>query len=250
MLVKLLTEAIELMIQGCRVLGTLCLPKEDRKAVFTILHGLPTTPEPAERKGYLDLASLFTERGVAAVLLNLRGTGGSEGYFGFSNWAVDAEACIHYLCSRLEGYKQYLIGFSAGGVVAIYIAASNPIVKGVVSCSAPYTPLSTDTAKTLLDKALSAGVIRGDGRPDFVDRVISESLYYAPSRWIRSVASKPIVIAHGRLDELVSVKEAYRLFEAATGPKKMLLFDAGHRLRAKPTDIAKIIDEALIFFNT
>ena len=244
------TETIDLMVQGYRVRGTLCLPKEDRKIVFTILHGLPTTPEPVEEKGYLDIASLFVEKGVAAALLNLRGTGGSEGYFGFSNWTEDAEACIRYLCSRLVGYKQYLIGFSAGGVVAIYEAANNPMVKGVVSCSAPYMLLSSDTAKTLLDKALSAGVIRGDGRPDFVDRVISESQYYAPSRWIRSIAPKPIIIAHGRFDELVSVKEAYRLFEAAAEPKKMLLFDAGHRLRANPKDMAKIIDEAVIFFST
>jgi len=231
-------------------LGTLCLPEKSRGMVFTILHGLPSTPEPVERKGYLDLASLFTERGVAAALINLRGTGSSEGYFSLSSWAEDVDACIRYLSSRLEGYKHYLIGFSAGGVVAIYVAANNEKVRGVVSCSTPYNPLSTNVAKSLLEQALSAGVIRGDGKPDFVDRVISQSRNYAPARWIKSIAPRPIIIAHGRLDELVPVEEAYRLYEVAQEPKKLLLFDAGHRLRANPADIVKIVEEALAFFNT
>lgn len=246
----MLTEPINLIVGGFRVKGTLCLPKKDGNVVFTILHGFPSAPEPVEQKGYLDLASLFTERGVAAALINLRGTGGSEGYFSFSSWVEDAEACLRYLFSRLRGYKQLLIGFSAGGVVAIYVAANNRVVKGVVSCSAPYTPLSTNAARLLLDRALSAGVIKGGGRSALIEQVILESSNYAPSRWVRSIAPRPILIAHGRLDELVPVEEAYGLYEAACEPKKLLLFDAGHRLRANHADMVKIIEEALTFFNT
>lgn len=242
------TEPLELLVCGFRVRGTLCLPEKGRDVVFAVLHGLPSTPEPVEQKGYLELASLFTKRGVAAALINLRGTGGSEGYFSLPNWAQDTEACLRYLSSRLEGYKQYLIGFSAGGVVAIYVAANNPNIKGVVSCSAPYT-INPSAVRPLLERALSAGVIRGDRRPDFVERVIFESLKYMPQKWVRAIAPRPIVIAHGRLDELVPVEEAYRLYEAAQEPKKLLLFNAGHRLRANPADMEKIVEEALAFFN-
>ena len=242
------TELLELLVCGFRVRGTLCLPEKGRSVVFTVLHGLPSTPEPVEQKGYLDLASLFTERGVAAALINLRGTGSSEGCFSLSNWAEDTVACLRYLSSRLEGYKQYLIGSSAGGVVAIYVAANNPNIKGVVSCSAPYT-ISPTAARLLVKRALSAGVIRGDGRPDFIDRVILEASNYAPQKWVRALAPRPIPIAHGRLDELVPVEEAYKLYEAAQEPKKLLLLDAGHRLRANLADAEKIIEEALAFFN-
>lgn len=246
----MLTEPIDLVVGGFRVLGTLCLPEKSKGVVFTILHGLPSTPEPVEKKGYLDLASLFTERGVAAALINLRGTGGSEGYFSLLSWVEDTEACLRYLSSRLEGYKQYLIGFSAGGVVAIYVAANNQKVKGVVSCSAPYSTLSTNVARSILEQALSAGLIRGDGSSDFIDRVLSQSSNYAPARWIRSIAPRPIIIAHGELDELVPVKDAYKLYYVAREPKKLLLFNAGHRLRANPENMVMIIEEALTFFNT
>jgi len=231
-----------------RVRGTLCLPEKGRGVVFTVLHGLPSTQEPVEQKGYLELASLFTERGVAAALINLRGTGGSEGYFSLSNWAEDTEACLRCLSSRLEGYKQYLIGFSAGGAVAIYVAANNPNIKGVVSCSAPYS-INPSAASLLLERALSAGVIRGDERSDFIERVIFESLNYVPQKWVRAIAPRPIVIAHGRLDGLVLVEEAYKLYEEAQEPKKLLLFNAGHRLRANPADMERIVEEALVFFN-
>jgi fermentation-respiration switch protein FrsA (DUF1100 family) len=182
------------------------------------------------------------------ALINLRGTGGSEGYFSLPNWAQDTEACLRYLSSRLEGYKQYLIGFSAGGVVAIYVAANNPNIKGVVSCSAPYT-INPSAVRPLLERALSAGVIRGEARPDFIERLILKSSKYVPQKWVRAIAPRPIVIAHGRLDELVPVEEAYKLYEAAQEPKKLLLFNAGHRLRANPADMERIVEEALVFFN-
>ena len=244
----MLTEPVTLQVGGFRLRGTLCLPERGRGVVFTILHGLPNSPEPVEQKGYLDLASLLTERGVSAALINLRGTGGSEGCFSLSNWVEDTEAYLRYLSSRLEGYKQYLIGFSAGGVVSIYVAAKNPNVKGVVSCSAPCV-ISTGAARLLLERALATGVIRGDGRSDYIDRVIQEASKYAPYEWIRFIAPRPIVIAHGRSDDVVPVEQAYKLYNAANEPKKLLLFDAGHRLRANPADMAKIIEEALIFFN-
>ena len=245
----MLTEPISLIVSGFRVRGTLCLPEKGRSVVFTILHGLPSTPEPVEQKGYLDLASMFTERGVAAALINLRGTDGSEGYFSLSSWVEDTEAYLRYLSSRLEGHKQYLIGFSAGGVVAIYVAANNLNIKGVVSCSAPYT-IRPCAARPLIKRALSDGVIRGDGRSDFIDRVILEASSYAPQKWVGALAPRPIMIAHGRLDRLVPVEEAYKLYEAAREPKKLLLFEAGHRLRANLKDLVKIVEEALVFFNT
>ena len=244
----MLIEPINLIVGGFRIKGTLCLPEKGRDVVFTVLHGLPSTPEPVEQKGYLDLASLFTKQGVASTLINLRGTGSSGGYFSLSSWVDDTEACLRYLSARLEGYKQYLIGFSAGGVVAIYVAANNPNVRGVVSCSAPYI-INTSVVRPLLERALSAGVIRGDGRSDFIDRLILETSNYAPYRWIRSIAPRPILIAHGRLDEVVPAREAYKLYEAANEPKKLLLFDGGHRVRANLANLVKLVEEALAFFN-
>ncbi len=244
------TEKIELVVNGFKVRGTLCLPIEVKRcSVFVTLHGLPFSPEPVEQKGYLDFAYMVVKRGAAAALLNLRGTDGSEGCFGLSAWVEDAESCLRYLRSRLKGYRQYLLGFSAGGVVAIYAAANNKEVDGVVSCSASYQPLSQRIARPLLEKALSAGVIRGGRSPSFIDQVLSESQRYAPSKWIRAIAPRPTLIAHGRFDDLVPVGDAYRLFEKAREPKKLLLLDAGHRLRANPSDAERIVEEAFTFLN-
>lgn len=244
------TEDIELVVNGFKIRGTLCLPTvEKRHAVFLILHGLPFSPEPVEQKGYLEFASLIVERGAVAALLNLRGTDGSEGYFALSAWVEDAEACLRYLGLRLPAYKRYLLGFSAGGVVAIYTAARNKEVEGVVSCSAAYHPLSQRVARSLLARALEAGVIKGDGSPDFIDRILSESQRYAPSDYVRSIAPRPLLIAHGRFDELVPVEDAYKLYSEAREPKRLLILDGGHRLRADPSNAARIVDEVFAFLN-
>lgn len=244
------TEKVELVVSGFKIRGTLCLPVEEkRRAVFVILHGLPFSPEPVEQKGYLDFAYMIVKRGAAAALLNLRGTDSSEGYFGLSAWVEDAEAYLRYLGSRLKGYKQYLLGFSAGGVVAIYVGANNKEVAGVVSCSASYRPLSQSVAKPLLERALSASIIKGDRNPSFIERLLSEAERYSPSKYIISIAPRPILIVHGRLDDLVPVEDAYKLYEEAKEPKKLLILDAGHRLRANPTDAEKIVEEAFLFIN-
>lgn len=244
------TEEVELPVSGFTVKGKLCLPSDRRRlAAFTIIHGLPSSPEPVEQKGYLDFASLIVKRGAVAALLNLRGTDGSEGHFSLSAWVEDITACMAYLKQRLNVYKQYLLGFSAGGVVAIYVAANNIGVEGVVSCSAPYHPLNQSVARSILEKALSSNLIRGDGEDGYIDRLLSESERYAPSRWVSLIAPRPIFIVHGRFDDLVPVEEAYRLFETAQEPKKLLILDAGHRLRVNPSHAERIVEEAFAFFN-
>ncbi|MEM3614527.1 MAG: alpha/beta hydrolase, partial [Nitrososphaerales archaeon] len=98
-------------------------------------------------------------------------------------------------------------------------------------------------------RALSASIIKGDGNPSFIERLLSEAERYSPSKWVISIAPRPILIVHGRLDDLVPVEDAYKLYEEAKEPKKLLILDAGHRLRANPTDAEKIVEEAFLFIN-
>ncbi len=244
------TEGFKLEVEGCALKGTLCLPtNRGRNTVFAILHGLPFSPQPVEEKGYLDFASLFTGKGVSVALPNLRGTGGSGGYFSLGAWAKDAEALLEYLSEKFKGYTRYLLGFSAGGIVAIYVASQNPEVGGVVSCSAPYQPLRQDRARSMLERALYSRVIKGDGSPDYIDRITLEAERYAPSRWAQLIAPRPTLIVHGRLDEIVPLEEAYRLYEAAGEPKRMLVLETGHRVRASISESSSMVAAALNLFR-
>jgi fermentation-respiration switch protein FrsA (DUF1100 family) len=80
------------------------------------------------------------------------------------------------------------------------------------------------------DSAVRAVILAAGGDlPDFplasLIRAVAD-----PLQGVRALAGRPLLMVHGRRDNTILPAPASRLFEAASEPKELQWWDAGHRL--------------------
>lgn len=121
--------------------GTLTLPKKE--GIFTtvvLISGSGAQNRNEEllgHKPFLVLADYLTNKGIAVLRFDDRGTAESEGDFNAANTkdlANDVNAAINYLKTRKEVDKKHigLIGHSEGGIIAPMIAANSKDIDFIV----------------------------------------------------------------------------------------------------------------------
>jgi dienelactone hydrolase len=126
----------------------------------------------------------------------------------------DYRRALDYLATRpeIDARRTGVIGYSMGGLMAVYLSAVEPRVRVTVACSAA---LSEPWLYPLSPINLSSG-IRG----------------------------KALLVLAGRSDSLISVQATQRFFDAVEGsPKELGFFDSDHQLPAEYGD------RALLFFT-
>lgn len=202
-------------------------PASDGSTVIFI-HGLGSN-----RGGLLDQAAMLVQEGYGALLLDLRAHGQSEGKvttFGY-NEVNDVRGAVSYLATRPEVNSERLglVGESLGAATAIQSTARIPAIDVLVA----------ESSFTTLEDNVAEGVRVIAGLPPFP---FAPLIVYFGSRAagldisavrpiddIDDVAPRPILIIHGRQDELVPVESAERLYAAAGEPKELYIIDnAGH----------------------
>jgi fermentation-respiration switch protein FrsA (DUF1100 family) len=57
-----------------------------------------------------------------------------------------------------------------------------------------------------------------------------------PIDLIGRIAPRPVMLAHGMLDEIVPVRHAYTLFKAAEEPKELWIVPGAHHVGARDKD--------------
>ena len=118
----------------------------------------------------------------------------------------EAQLALRFLSARPEIDRNCLalIGYSLGAYLALAVAERDSAPRAVV---------------------LAAG---GD-LPDFplasLIRAVAD-----PLKGVRALAGRPLLMVHGRRDNTILPAQASRLFEAASEPKEIQWWDAGHRL--------------------
>lgn len=89
------------------------------------------------------VSRVLSERGIVAFCFNFRGVGLSEGLFDDGNGEQDdLRAAIAALAERTEVDPQRLgiMGYSFGGMIALYVGKSAVSVKAIVGVSPVVTP--------------------------------------------------------------------------------------------------------------
>jgi uncharacterized protein len=118
----------------------------------------------------------------------------------------EAQLALRFLSARreIDRDRLALIGYSLGAYLALAVAERDSAVRAVI---------------------LAAG---GD-LPDFplasLIRAVAD-----PLQGVRALAGRPLLMVHGRRDNTILPAQATRLFEAASEPKEIQWWDAGHRL--------------------
>jgi uncharacterized protein len=103
-------------------------------------------------------------------------------------------------------------GYSLGSYVALQTATAGDNVRSVIVAAGGDLPATPWTSMV---------------------RMISD-----PLRSIRSLAGRPLLMLHGRHDRTIAPDQAQRLYDAATQPKELRWYDAGHVLPGAAGDDA------------
>ena len=231
-----------------KLYGNIYLPAEKigkPKPAVCFCHGIPSPVRAKGDRGYAELAEKFTAEGFVSFIFNFRGVGLSEGKFNYLGWSKDLEAAIDILNERSEVDKQRLavVGFSGGAIISVYRAAIDNRIKAVVVGACPtYDEKEAKLIVKAITMAGEAEVIKGLSR-DYVEKELcKELLIVEPSKWIGKISPRPILIIHGENDELVNVKNAYKLYEKANEPKKLAIIKGGqHKLRLSSEAVEVIL---------
>jgi fermentation-respiration switch protein FrsA (DUF1100 family) len=242
----MLIKAVALEVDGLNIAGQLYLP--DGKASYPavgICHGIPARlPDPGDR-GYPELAERICRKGLAVFIFNFRGAGASGGNFDIRGWARDLKAALDFLWALPEVEHLSLLGFSGGAAVAIYVAAQDSRVASIVACACPaeFTLFTrADEARSTIDHFRSIGIIRDEGFPPSIEAWLNGFRLVSPVNHIAAIAPRPLLLVHGRQDEVVNVSHARRLYDKAGEPKQLVIVDgAGHRLRLNDQAVAIVI---------
>ena len=119
-------------VGGLKIATTSWRPAGTPRAVMVLVHGFNA------HSGYMSWAGeQFAARGLAAYALDLRGRGESEGerfyVEKFSDYLTDVNTLVSRARSEYPGLPIYLLGHSAGGVIAAsYVFEHQHEIAGLV----------------------------------------------------------------------------------------------------------------------
>jgi alpha-beta hydrolase superfamily lysophospholipase len=222
---------------------------DDPSLLIALCHGIPgSVPRDPADEGYEGFARALVERGYAALWFDFRGVRGSPGEFSIAGWVRDLDAAMDALDADAEigGIPRAIVGSSAGGAVAIAVAARREDVVAVATLAAPasftFGGLMKDP-KHVLQIFRNTGIIHDPAFPPDVDAWWREFAECAPEETIGKIAPRPVLLVHGDSDDVVGYPHAERLFIAAGEPKELVRIPhGGHQLRRDPRAIDVLAD--------
>jgi len=233
---------------GLALEGQALVP-DDPAMLVALCHGIPGSArrDPAD-EGYAGFARAIAARGYGAFWADFRGTRGSPGEFSVAGWMRDLDAALNALDADAEigGIPRVIVGSSAGGSIAIAVAARRGDAAAVATFAAPasftFGGLVSDPGR-LLQIFRNTGIVHDPAFPPDVDAWWGEFTEYASEDQIGKIAPRPVLLVHGDSDDVVSYPHAERLFIAAGEPKELVRIpQGGHQLRRDPRAVDALVD--------
>jgi len=188
--------------------------------------------------GYQLLAGMLAQNGYLTILFNFSGCGESSGNIDLNRWSEDIYQVYDHVSElpKADFNNIHLIGFSAGGAIAVKFAAYekknlNSIM--LMATPADFTGIIPRDAALVANHFKSIGLIRDSDFPNDLKKWHNAFYSIKPENIIRWLPSNlPVCIVQGHDDTVVPPDHAKRLFEAANEPKRLIMLkDASHQLR-------------------
>lgn len=173
--------------------------------------------------------SAFIDNGFGLVAVEYRGFGKSEGTPTESGIYRDAQAAINYALIDLKIPQEELIYFgeSLGSGVAVQMAVKRP--PALLVLEAAYTSVETRSAELY---PFIIGV-----RQLVLDK-------YDSIAKIKKITC-PLLMLHGTKDLTIPLRHGQRLFDAASEPKRLVVYEDVHHADYTPEQIiTPLIEEA------
>lgn len=175
-------------------------PAADHKSTLLYLHG------NAGHIGYrMPLVRQFIKAGLGVLLLEYRGYGGNAGKPTEKGLYKDARAAVNFLEQQgIKSSQLVMYGESLGSAVATKMAIEHPVCAVILL--SPLTSLPS-----LARYHYPWILVKPWDRFDSLDRI--------------SKINAPLLIVHGKRDQVVPYQEGLILFNQAVEPKKMITFE-------------------------
>jgi uncharacterized protein len=222
---------------------------DDPPAFVVLCHGIPgSKPRDRDDAGYEGFARTLAERGFGALWFDFRGVRGVPGEFSIGGWMRDLDAALTAIDSDAEigGIPRVVVGSSAGGAIAIGVAARREDVVAVATLAAPASFTFgglVDDPRRLLQLFRNTGIVHDPAFPPDMDAWWEEFTANAPEELIGKLAPRPVLVMHGDSDDVVGYPHAERLFLAAGEPKELVRIPAGgHQLRRDSRAVDALVD--------
>lgn len=154
-------ENVSFRSLGDALVGVLFLPDSDSLSpALIICHGALEFKED-----YFELCKFLTEKGIAALVMDMHGHGQSEGerfYVGMREWVADIQASIDFLEShpRVDSNRIGAFGLSSGGTAILEAALVDPRLKALIALDATVRNSLSFSETLLLQTLILVGRIK------------------------------------------------------------------------------------------
>jgi putative redox protein len=223
---------------GQQLAGALTLPDLPPRACVLFAHCFTCGKDSIAASR---IARSLAGHRMAVLRFDFTGLGGSDGDFAntdFSSNVEDLVAAAEYL-EREHEAPALLIGHSLGGTAALAAAGRIPGCRAVAVIGAPATPAHLerqfgarlDDIETSGEATVSLGGREFRIRRDFLEDLRRHDLTAQVGALRRA-----LLILHAPLDEVVSIDEAGRIFQAARHPKSFVSLDGADHLLSNADD--------------
>lgn len=240
-------------VGGLRIHSRSWTPEPPPKAVLVISHGFNS-----HSGQYAWVAENLAHQGIAVYALDHRGRGLSEGERFYvddlDDYVADLATFVDIVKAENPGRKVFLLGHSAGGVVACIYAIDHPdALAGLISESFAYQVPAPDSAVALL-RGLShvaphLHVLKLKNEdfsrdPSVVEALNADPLIADETQPAQTVAAMaraderlreefenirlPVLILHGTEDKATRPSGSREFFERAGSTDKTMKFYEGH----------------------
>ncbi len=212
-------------IRGARMLEVWRLDMEPSRGIVLLFHGYRSSKASLLRE-----AKHFYRLGYSAVLIDFRGSGGSEGNITTIGYyeAEDVEAAAEWVKFHYPEQPVILYGVSMGAVAIMRAVAELDVSPDKIILQSPYKSLRTAVASRLKRSGIPAwpfsdmltfwgGMLHGFNAFDLSATDYAENI------------AVPVLLIHGKLDDRVSWDDTESIYESLRGEKELVQFEhTGH----------------------
>jgi putative redox protein len=182
------------------------------------------------------------------------GLGNSDGDFANTNFSSNVTDLLAAAQALEQQYQppSLLIGHSLGGAAVLAAAAQLPSVEAVVTIGAPVTAEHVkhlfSSAHTELQEVGLAEVRIGNRSFQIKRQLLDDLENYGDASHLRQLGLA-LLAFHSPVDQIVSVDEAARIYQAARHPKSFISLDNGDHLLSNRDD-AEYVAETLVAWSS
>ncbi len=201
-------------------------PRRPRGVTIVAGHGYSSS------KHNLDpLCSFLSSQGFSVFSLDFPGhkLGASGGKLRGIDDCVDAMTAVVDLARTVDDQKTYVMGHSMGAMTAIFTAAEDPSISGVIAIATGYGRPSA------LSALRAAGAT--DFRSSYVDGVDLSALVADVDAWyardLPKLAGRPALYIAASRDAMVTPASVRELYERAPEPKSFAIVESDHTYAAE-----------------